>query len=113
MVDWALSPHHLNALGHSIPAINLLFASSLLLSGNNFAKIHLMAKYLGIRPSHNPATIPTSASTIMRGIDEFWAQRQAEVMEILRAKTTPVILSDICGINRHAINVLTTFCNKH
>ena len=46
---WISSPRHLNCELSAIHSNNLLLASSLLLSGNSFAKIQLMFKFMGLK----------------------------------------------------------------
>lgn len=46
---WSSSPEHLNHENIAIYSNNLLLAASLLLSGNSFAKIQLMFKFMGLK----------------------------------------------------------------
>ena len=46
---WSSSPAHVNREGSVIYGNNLLLASSLLLSGNSFAKVQLMFRFLGLK----------------------------------------------------------------
>ena len=46
---WSSSPEHLNHDRSAIHSNNLLLAASLLLSGNSFAKIQLMFKFMGLK----------------------------------------------------------------
>lgn len=47
--SWSSSPEHLNHEMSAIHSNNLLLAASLLLSGNSFAKIQLMFKFMGLK----------------------------------------------------------------
>ena len=46
---WSSSPAHVNHEGSAIHSNNLLLASSLLLSGNSFAKVQQMFKFMGLK----------------------------------------------------------------
>ena len=47
-VKWTSSPSHKDSKGSSIFAINLLLANSILLSGNNIAKIDMLLDFMGV-----------------------------------------------------------------
>ena len=91
--EWASSPGHCNATGSRIPAINLLFASSLLSSGNNMAKIGLMAKFLGMTIISSATFFRYQRLYLCPGIERFWEHDQAKRTTALRA--TPLVLSGI------------------
>ena len=93
IMEWMSSPGHRNALGYSVPVINILFASSLLHSGNNFTKIELMTKFLGLRMISRSSFTVYQRLYLCPGIEKFWAQSEVEIMNNLQAKTSPLILS--------------------
>ena len=47
--EWVSSPMHKSAKGNAIAAINLLFAFSILLSGNNFEKVKQLMEFQALR----------------------------------------------------------------
>ena len=89
--DWLSSPMHKNAKGDAIAAINLLFASSILLSGNNFEKVEQLMDYTGIQTISSSTFHLYQRLYICTGIEAFFAQEQRAVLE---SHTNPLVL---CG----------------
>lgn len=93
--EWMSSPTHKNAENHGIPAINLLFASSVLLSGNNFEKVNLLTDQLGLKTISSTTYHLYQRMYMCPGIESFYTQMQLAVLESLRAKTSPLILAGV------------------
>ena len=94
-MEWMSSPGHRNALGYSVQVINILFAPSLLFSGNNFTKIELMTKFLGLRMISRSSFTVYKRLYVCPGIEKFWARSEVKIMNKLRAKASPLILSGL------------------
>ena len=87
------SPTHRNAEDHGIPAINLLFASSVLVSGNNFEKVNQFTDQLGLKTISSSTYYLYQRMYVCPGIECFSTRKQLAVLESLHSKTGPLILA--------------------
>ncbi|XP_052715271.1 uncharacterized protein LOC128188330 [Crassostrea angulata] len=99
-LKWTCRKGHVIKKWCSQPILNrrmhsgdLMFASAVLLSGNNFQKISLFAKFLNL-----PAISSTTFHKIQRtylipSIDDFWLEKQEETINLFRGQEL-VILGD-------------------
>ena len=88
--EWMSSPLHNNAKNHAIPAINLLFASAVLVSGNNFEKVNQLINYVGLRAISHSSFYLYQRLYICPAIDCFSARKQGVVVDSLRSKSNPL-----------------------
>ena len=92
-VKWASSPVLTEHSNNPIYTNNVLFSSSVILSGNNFAKIQLMAKFMNLKtPSESSYyNIQTLAHPI---ILNFWQDCRSAIIDIFADYTHICICGD-------------------
>lgn len=99
-LKWTCRKGHIVKKWCSQPVLNrrmnsgdLQFASAVLLSGNNFQKISLFAKFLNLPAISNTTFHKIQRTYLIPSIDEFWSEKQEETINLFRGQEL-VILGD-------------------
>ncbi|XP_035671511.1 uncharacterized protein LOC118412627 [Branchiostoma floridae] len=81
-------------LKYGIQGGDFMQASSLLLSGNNYAKYSLMCKFMSLGCVNASTFYKIQSQYCVGTIDEFWSRQQRGVIRHLRTKEEVVLLGD-------------------
>ena len=86
---------HKNAKGDTSAAINFLFASSILLSGNNFEKVEQLMEFTGIKTISSSTYHLYQRMYVCPGIEKYFSQEQRSLL-YSQPNSTPLILAGMC-----------------
>ena len=90
--EWSSSPKHANGTGNEIFAINLLSASAILVSDNNYRKIQLMMQFMHLQMI-SPSTFTRHQRLyICQGITHMWGMMQSKVLQHLHSRREPTVI---------------------
>lgn len=91
--EWVSSPMHKSAKGNAIAAINLLFASSILLSGNNFEKVKQLMEFTGVQIISSSTFHLYQRVYMCPGIEELFRDARKVTLEEQLSNSLPLVLS--------------------
>ena len=93
-VKWTSSPSHRDSKCSSISAINLLLANSILLSGNNIAKIDMFLDFMGVASISKSSFFLYQKQYICPAIKNYWESEQSQIFSKLQSKNEIILSGD-------------------
>ena len=93
-VKWTSSPSHKDSKCSSISAINLLLANSILLSGNNIAKIDMFLDFMGVASISKSSFFLYQKQYICPAIKNYWESEQSQIFSKLQSENEIILSGD-------------------
>ncbi|XP_073711935.1 uncharacterized protein [Misgurnus anguillicaudatus] len=101
VIEWVCSSGHTVWKWSSQPTMkygmlvgDFMMATNILLSGNNYAKISLLFKFMNMGMVKKPVFFKIQDTYCVDTIKEFWHSKRAEVINQLKSKESIVVLGD-------------------
>ena len=79
--DWTSSNLHYDKKGDGINENDLLFAGSILYSGNNYAKISHFCKIFGLKCIGETSFYQYQQLYLVPAVQKFWIEHQRDVLQ--------------------------------
>lgn len=104
---WRSSAEHVNIVGTSVLANNLLFATAILFSGCAFGKMKRLCDFLGLRCVSATTFYPYQSAYLIPTVEAFWQDHQAKVLASISDQVLVVCGDGRCYSSCSAAN----FCS--